>query len=88
MNLTHALASARSALRNEMGHLTRMNHSDRPWQMPLAAALATGLPLVVGACFGRMDFGLVSSIGGWPSSTCRRRRCTTAWCSSWPAPSR
>ncbi len=64
MNLTHALASVRGALRNEMGHLTRMNHSDRPWQMPLAAALATGLPLIVGAGFGRMDFGLVSSIGG------------------------
>ena len=32
--------------------------------MPFAAALASGLPLLVGAWFGRMDHGLVSSLGG------------------------
>ncbi len=32
--------------------------------MPLAAALASGLPLMVGAWFGHMDYGLVSSLGG------------------------
>lgn len=32
--------------------------------MPFAAALASGLPLLVGAYFGRMDYGLVSSLGG------------------------
>lgn len=32
--------------------------------MPFAAALATGLPLCVGAWFGHMDYGLVSSLGG------------------------
>ncbi|MEO7160473.1 MAG: FUSC family protein [Polaromonas sp.] len=38
--------------------------SDRLWQMPFAAALATGLPLLVGAYFDHMDYGLVSSLGG------------------------
>lgn len=45
-------------------HLTTLNRSDRPWEMPFAAALASGLPLCVGAWFGRLDYGLVSSLGG------------------------
>lgn len=44
--------------------LTTLNRSDRPWQMPFAAALASGLPLCVGAWFGHMNYGLVSSLGG------------------------
>lgn len=32
--------------------------------MPLCAALATGSPLLVGAWFGHIEFGLVSSLGG------------------------
>ncbi|MGV2906321.1 FUSC family protein [Achromobacter sp. AGC25] len=44
--------------------LTRVNASDRRWEMPLAAALSSGLPLMVGAYFGRMDYGLMSSLGG------------------------
>lgn len=44
--------------------LTRVNASDRSWEMPLAAALSSGLPLMVGAYFGRMDYGLMSSLGG------------------------
>lgn len=44
--------------------LTTVHPSDRRWQMPFAAALATGLPLCVGAWFDRLDYGLVSSLGG------------------------
>src|SRR5690606_32051303 len=44
--------------------LTTIHPSDRPWQMPFAAALATGLPLFVGAWFDRLDYGLISSLGG------------------------
>jgi len=51
-------------LRTELGHLTTVHASDRPWQMPLAAALASGLPLMVGAWFNRLDYGLASSLGG------------------------
>lgn len=47
-----------------MHHLTQINPSERRWQMPLAAALATGLPLMVGAYFDRLDYGLISSMGG------------------------
>jgi len=51
-------------LRNEWRHLVRINPSTRPWQMPFAAALAGGLPVVVGAAFGRMDYGVLSSLAG------------------------
>jgi len=51
-------------LRAELAHLATVHPSDRPWQMPLAAALTSGLPLMVGAWFGRLDWGLASSLGG------------------------
>lgn len=51
-------------LREELCHLTTIQASDRLWQMPFAAALASGLPLLVGAYFNRLDYGLVSSLGG------------------------
>lgn len=51
-------------LREEWRHLTRFNSSDRPWQMPLAAALSAGLPIMVGAATGHLDFGMVASLGG------------------------
>lgn len=51
-------------LRTEWRHLTAVNTSDRRWPMPFAAALASGLPLLVGAYFNRMDYGLTSSLGG------------------------
>ena len=51
-------------LRREMSDLTAVSSSDRRWQMPFCAALATGLPLLVGAYFDHLDYGLVSSLGG------------------------
>lgn len=51
-------------MREELRQLATVQASDRVWQMPFAAALATGLPLLVGAYFNRMDYGLVSSLGG------------------------
>lgn len=51
-------------MRVELSHLTAIQASDRLWQMPLAAALASGLPLLVGAYFNQMAYGLVSSLGG------------------------
>lgn len=48
----------------EWRHLTSFSASTRRWPMPVAAALATGLPLLIGAGFDRLDYGLVSSLGG------------------------
>lgn len=53
----------RHFLGEEWRHLSSLQSSDRPWHMPLAAALAIGLPLLAGAWFDRLDLGLVAS---WP----------------------
>lgn len=50
--------------RRELTELTTVHRSDRPWQMPLAAALASGLPLVVAAHFDRMAEGVIASLAG------------------------
>jgi hypothetical protein len=51
-------------MREELRHLMTIQASDRLWQMPFAAALSSGLPLLVGAYFNHLDYGLVSSLGG------------------------
>lgn len=51
-------------LHSELVQLTTINPSNRRWQMPVAAALSSGLPLLIGAYFGHMDYGLISSLGG------------------------
>ena len=57
-------ARLRSVLQDELRQVITIAPSDRPWQMPFAAALASGLPVLVGAIFGRLDYGLISSLGG------------------------
>jgi uncharacterized membrane protein YccC len=57
-------AQALEQLHHEWAQLTTLQHSDRPFEHPLFAALATGLPVAVGVWFGHMGWGLVSSLGG------------------------
>lgn len=59
-----ARSRLKAALVAEVRQLTTLHASDRSWQMPFAAALATGLPLLAGACYGRLADGLVASLGG------------------------
>lgn len=54
----------RAMSREELRLLMTIQASDRVWQMPFAAALAAGLPLLLGAYFNHLDYGLVSSLGG------------------------
>lgn len=61
---TRKRAELKNLMRTELRHLTAINPSDRLWQMPFAAALATGLPLLAGAYFDHLDYGLISSLGG------------------------
>lgn len=51
-------------MRAELRQLLTITPSNRLWQMPFAAALASGLPLLVGAYFGHLEYGLMSSLGG------------------------
>lgn len=62
--LPSALDRLWSLLRREWQQLLQFNRSDRRWQMPFCAALASGLPLMVGLYFDHLDYGLVSSLGG------------------------
>jgi uncharacterized membrane protein YccC len=57
-------AELKRLIGEELRHLITFKSSDRRWQMPFAAALASGLPLLIGAFFGRLDYGLVASMGG------------------------
>lgn len=65
-SMTHTTkwASLKKLIREELHHLLTIHPSDRMWQMPVAAGLATGLPLLVGAYFDHLNYGLVSSLGG------------------------
>lgn len=58
------LARLRALLAAQWRQLLVFQKSERSWQMPLAAALSSGLPLVAGAFFGHIEHGLVGSIGG------------------------
>lgn len=64
MTPTSRWAEFKRFVREEVHQLMTIKPSDRQWQMPFAAALATGLPLLVGAFFNHMNYGLVSSLGG------------------------
>ncbi|MFZ2294520.1 MAG: FUSC family protein [Polaromonas sp.] len=64
MTQTSRWAELKALVREELHLLMTIKPSDRLWQMPFAAALATGLPLLVGAYFNHMNYGLVSSLGG------------------------
>lgn len=64
MSIATRWQQIRDLLRQEWRQLLTVNPSDRLWPMPFAAALASGLPLLVGAYFHQMGYGLVSSLGG------------------------
>jgi hypothetical protein len=49
--------------RRELRELTRISPSERPWELPLAVAMAAGLPLLLGAWWGEMSYGALASIG-------------------------
>lgn len=51
-------------VRDEWRHLTTVHRSDRPWQMPFAAGVASGLPLLIAAGLGDLRGGLVATLGG------------------------
>jgi uncharacterized membrane protein YccC len=58
------LRKFQSLVQEELRQLMTINVSDRRWQMPFCAALASGLPLLIGAYFDHLSYGLVSSMGG------------------------
>lgn len=51
-------------IREEWQQFITLNPSNRRWPMPFAAALASGVPLLIGAYFSHLEYGLISSLGG------------------------
>jgi hypothetical protein len=47
----------RQFLTDEWRQLASVQRSDRPWEMPVAAALAGGLPIFISACGFRPSHG-------------------------------
>lgn len=64
MSVRATLSSIGRAFRDEWRHMTRYTPGARPWHMAFAAALATGLPLIIGAAMGQLSAGLFASLGG------------------------
>ena len=83
--MSDVISRAQSVLREQWTDFTRVNRSDRPWQMPFAAGLAAGLPIAIGAWFGHVEYGLISSLGGMtflytPNTRMTRRMVTLMAC--------
>lgn len=57
-------ARLQALLKQESDHLFALNRSDRHWLLPLCAALATGLPILIAVAFGNLGHGLIASLGG------------------------
>lgn len=51
-------------LLRELRDLVAVRRSDRPWEMPIAAALCSGLPIFVAVWYGNLALGLAATLGG------------------------
>lgn len=60
----HRLSELLQLVRRESRELFSFSASDRPWEMPLAAAISAGVPVLVATGFGRMADGVVASLAG------------------------
>lgn len=83
----HRWQAVQQLLREELAQATRLAPSTRLWEMPVAAALASALPLLIGAWFQRMDLGMVASLGGlvflyMPNTALMHRMLTLMVCAS------
>ena len=54
----------KSLLMQQWDDFWKLNPAKRRWEMPFVAAMASGVPLFIGAYFQHVEYGLVSSLGG------------------------
>ncbi|MBN3860598.1 FUSC family protein [Neisseriaceae bacterium PsAf] len=74
-------------LRNELKQFFSVKKSDRRWELPFAAALASGMPMLIGVYFNHIEYGLISTLGGMtflytPNTTPLYHRMITVMCVS------
>jgi uncharacterized membrane protein YccC len=63
--VSHAARSLRlkDFARREWAEITRVNPSNRPWQMPFVAGITSALPVALAAWLGDIHQGLVAALG-------------------------
>ena len=61
--LTELFARIERLISGELSHLLTVNHSKRPWHMPIIAAITISFPVFVGAYFGALPSGIKASLG-------------------------
>ncbi|WP_201568198.1 FUSC family protein [Psychrobacter sp. JCM 18900] len=57
------LTRIKGLIDGELNHLLTVNRSQRPWHMPIIAAIAISFPVFVGAYFGDLSSGIKASLG-------------------------
>lgn len=77
--------AVRTVIKRELRALITIKPSDRPWQMPIAAAIASGLPMLVAAAFDRMADGVAAALAGLvflylPATSLHHRMATLMAC--------
>lgn len=70
----------------ELKSLLELKKTERLWPVPVLASLCVGLPLLIGYYFGRLDYGILSSMAGLvilylPETNVARRMITLLTCS-------
>ncbi len=78
-------AEAKAILWREAKLFFQLRKTERLWHIPALASLCTGLPIFIGYFFHRMDFGVLSCIGGLvilylPTTHLEHRMVTLAMC--------
>ncbi|MBU5616957.1 FUSC family protein [Psychrobacter sp. TAE2020] len=61
--LQQVLIKLRFLIKGEIAHLFSVKKSQRPWHMPIVAAIAISFPVFVGAYFGALPSGIKASLG-------------------------
>ncbi|MFC6204294.1 FUSC family protein [Psychrobacter urativorans] len=61
--LQQVLIRLRFLIKGEIAHLFSVKKSQRPWHMPIVAAIAISFPVFVGAYFGDLPSGIKASLG-------------------------
>ncbi len=61
------MSSLRNILTREFQALFQFRKTERPWYIPVLAALCTGLPLFLGYMIDRPDYGSLACLGGLPA---------------------
>ncbi|WP_270089192.1 FUSC family protein [Sphingobacterium sp. SYP-B4668] len=74
-----------AAIREETRQFFQLKKTERLWHIPVLASLCMGLPLLIGYALGRMDYGILSCIGGlvilyMPATALEHRMLTLLLC--------